>query len=146
MKIVVQRSGHSSVTVAEEIVSKIQSGLVLLVCMEKGDERKTLEKAAEKILNLRVFECPEKERMDKSLLDTQKEVLCISQFTLSWNGKKGNRPSFDNSMPPDQAEKFFNEFVDILARKVPVYKGVFGADMQVQIENQGPVTFHLEFS
>ncbi|OUR99828.1 D-tyrosyl-tRNA(Tyr) deacylase [Halobacteriovorax marinus] len=144
MKIVVQRSLKSSVSVNEEIVSSIEKGLVLLVCMEKGDLDSVLTKACEKILNLRIFP-DESDRMNLNILQYAGEILCISQFTLSWSGKKGNRPSFDNSMEPERANQLFEKFCDLLALKVGVQKGVFGQKMSVSIINDGPVTFHLEF-
>jgi len=144
MKIVVQRSLNSSVSVKENIISSIDKGLVLLVCMEKGDDLSSINKAAEKILNLRIFS-DELDRMNLNILQHQGEILCISQFTLSWSGKKGNRPSFDNSMAPKEANQFFEQFCDKLAEKVSVKKGAFGEKMSVNILNDGPVTFHLEF-
>lgn len=145
MKIVIQRSGASSVSVAGELISKIEKGMVLLVCMENGDNERAIQSAAEKILKLRIFK-DENDRMNLNILQNQGEILAISQFTLSWDGKKGNRPGFENSMAPDQAEKFFQSFCSLLRDGgVPVSQGKFGADMLVNIENQGPVTFHLSF-
>lgn len=144
MKVVVQRSGVSSVRVNGSIVGEIDHGIVLLVCCEKGDTESTISKACEKILKLRIFE-DENGRMNKDILAADGKILAISQFTLSWDGQKGNRPSFDNSMPPTEAQILFDKLCDILSKEVPVQKGEFGARMEVQITNQGPVTFSLSF-
>ncbi|MDH5580509.1 MAG: D-aminoacyl-tRNA deacylase [Bdellovibrionales bacterium] len=145
MKVVIQRSLESAVLVEDEIISRIDKGLVLLVCLEKGDDDKTIEKAASKILNLRCFEDKVSQKMNVNIIDSGGAILAISQFTLSWNGQKGNRPGFDNSMPPDQAHVFFEKFCNILSQKVEIQTGKFGAHMKVQIINDGPVTFHLVF-
>lgn len=144
MKIVLQRSGQSQVTVNESAVGSIKFGMVLLVCMEKGDSQTTIEEAAKKILALRIFE-DDQGKMNLSILDVKGEVLAISQFTLSWDGKKGNRPSFDRSMPPSEAKEMFDRFCQILQQQVKIEKGEFGAAMHVQISNLGPVTFSLSF-
>ena len=138
MRVVVQRSKKSQVSVGDQVVGSIGSGLVLLVCMEKGDEVEQLEKAAKKILALRIFE-------EKNILDAGGEILLISQFTLAWKGDKGNRPGFGNAMKPDDARELFATFSDMLSEKVTVATGQFGASMQVNILNDGPVTFFLEF-
>jgi D-aminoacyl-tRNA deacylase len=145
MKIVVQRALNSFVTVDQEIVGEIDSGLVLFVCFEKKDEKSVLQKACDKVLNLRIFENEETGRMDKSIVDCQGQVLSISQFTLSWDGRKGNRPSFDNSMPPQDAQILFRLFNDLMRSRVSVQTGRFGEKMAVSIVNDGPVTFHLHF-
>lgn len=148
MKVVIQRSGHSKVLVNQEVVGEIRSGLVLLICFEKKDltknKKELLEKAKQKILALRIFEDSEG-KMNKSIVDIGGEVLAISQFTLSWDGQKGNRPSFDESMPPDSAKVYFDEFVQMIRESRIVQTGVFGASMDVQIQNLGPVTFSLDF-
>lgn len=144
MKIVIQRVLESSVSVSGEVVSQIGRGLSLLVCLEKDDQIQTLEKAAKKVLALRVFS-DDQGRMNENILQVKGEILAVSQFTLSWNGQKGNRPSFDNSMAPQKAEEYFNQFCQILEKEVPVKRGVFGESMQVHIVNDGPVTFSLNF-
>ncbi len=143
MRVVVQRSKKSQVTVDEKVVGSINSGLVLLVCMEKGDGIKQLEQAAKKILALRTFE--ENGKLNKNILDAGGEILLISQFTLAWKGDKGNRPGFDKAMKPDDAREFYDRFCDMLREKVTVATGQFGASMQVNILNDGPVTYFLEF-
>lgn len=144
MKIVVQRCLKSSVIVDGELVSNIDRGMNLLVCLEKGDCEKQVIAAAEKILNLRIF-ADENNRMNKNISQIAGKILAVSQFTLSWDGRKGNRPSFDLSMPPQEAQSLFLKFVEILEEKVEVKTGVFGADMKVLIDNDGPVTFSLSF-
>jgi len=144
MRIVVQRSGKSKVDVNQNSVGSINSGLVLLVCIEKNDNVDTIKKAAKKILSIRIFE-DENQKMNKSILDVNGQILAISQFTLSWRGQKGNRPSFDQSMTPDIAQELFNEFVNELTQSVPVKTGQFGASMDVHIQNLGPVTFCFDF-
>jgi D-tyrosyl-tRNA(Tyr) deacylase len=144
MKVVVQRSLQSSVKVNSKVISSIEKGLVLLVCLESGDNESTVKKSIQKILALRIFS-DENGRMNKNIVDVKGEVLAISQFTLSWNGKKGNRPSFDGSMKPEFAEKMFDNFCDEMSQNVDIYKGAFGESMEVSIVNDGPVTFHLEF-
>jgi len=145
MKIVIQRSANSSVEVDGKIKASISKGLLLLVCLEKGDTEETLAEASEKISKLRIFE-DDKGKMNLNLLDAGGEVLSISQFTLSWDGKKGHRPSFDASMEPRQARlmyEIFNKKLRELGLKVET--GVFGADMKVSSVNDGPVTFYLSF-
>lgn len=145
MKVVIQRVNKSSVTVKGKLVSSISKGLNLLVCIEKDDEKKNIEAAANKIIQLRIFESQENSRMDLSIKDVQGEILAISQFTLSWNGRKGNRPSFDKSKSPEEAKQLFNYFCEQLSHHVTTKKGAFGEYMNIQIENDGPVTFSLDF-
>ena len=145
MKIVVQRSLKSKVSVSGEVIGEIDKGMVLLVCCEKGDTIDSIKKAATKIGNLRIFQDPESGKMNKDIKEIEGEFLAISQFTLSWNGQKGNRPSFDNSMEPIQAEELFNEFCNLLSSTAAVKTGAFGEMMKVSIENDGPVTFSLAF-
>lgn len=144
MKIVVQRVSSSKVSVNDEVVAQIDRGLNLLVCIEHKDNQETLERAAKKILALRIFS-DENGRMNKSVIDTGGSILAVSQFTLSWNGKKGNRPSFDESAKPEIANKLFNRFVELLRKEVTVEVGRFGQSMAVVINNDGPVTFHIDF-
>lgn len=144
MKVLLQRSGSSSVNVSGKVISQINHGLVIFVCMEKGDTESQIGKAVEKVSKLRIFE-DEQGKMNRSIVDMEGEALCVSQFTLSWDGKKGNRPSFDKSMPPEDALKFFDIFCEQLSQHVTVKKGSFGDTMNVHIQNRGPVTFFLDF-
>ena len=144
MKIVVQRSLESSVKVDSKVIGSIQSGLVLFVCLESKDLDQSIINGIQKILALRIFS-DEDGRMNKSIIDVKGEILAISQFTLSWDGRKGNRPSFDGSMKPEVAKEMFERFCEELSKFVEVSKGAFGESMEVSIINDGPVTFHLEF-
>ena len=116
MKIVVQRALESKVLVSGQVVGEIDHGLVLLICFEKDDDKDCIEKSVNKILNLRIFE-DENAKMNKSIIETGGKLLCVSQFTLSWNGKKGNRPSFDNSMKPTEANDLFMDLCEKFKEK-----------------------------
>lgn len=144
MKIVIQRVSNASVKVDGVIVSSINKGMLILVCMEKGDDIDH-NKVAQKLMNLRIFQDEATGKMNQNISQVQGEILCVSQFTLSWDGKKGNRPSFDNSMEPELAEKEFNLFCDILEKYGQIKRGVFGASMEISLVNDGPVTFSLAF-
>ncbi|MBT7609197.1 MAG: D-tyrosyl-tRNA(Tyr) deacylase [Bacteriovoracaceae bacterium] len=146
MRVVIQRSLHSFVCVNSEIVGSIDKGLTLLVCMEKNDTQRIIEQAAFKILKLRIFPDLSTGRMDNTIKQAEGKILAVSQFTLSWRGQKGNRPSFDESMVPELAESLFNRFCDLLKLEAEVETGQFGTDMKVTIENDGPVTFMLDFN
>ena len=145
MRIVIQRSKKSKVSVAGEVVGEISKGLVLLVCMEDGDTDEVLEKAVQKVIKLRCFENPETGKMSRSLEQVEGEILAISQFTLSWKGKGGNRPGFDLAMKPELANKMFERFCGRLREYFKVETGRFGESMKVEITNDGPVTFCLDF-
>lgn len=152
MRIVVQRVIESSVTVDKSIISRIGHGMNLLVCIENHDNEALLKKAAKKIKNLRIFSEAGSDKLNLNIMQTGGEVLAISQFTLSWRGTKGNRPSFDNSKEPNEARFLFDEFIKLLKNPqdesentLNVFVGEFGADMKVAIKNDGPVTFVLDF-
>ena len=142
MRVVIQRSLHSYVEVDSKIVGEIPFGLVLLVGFRK-DERVSLEKVVDKILHLRIFS-DENGKLNRSILDVQGSILCISEFTLYGDIQHGNRPSFTSSMPYLEASLLYDEFVALLKDKVHVETGIFGADMKVSIINDGPVTLVLE--
>ena len=144
MRIVIQRTKNAQVQVNKSVKGQSHYGATLLVCMEKEDSPSTLEKAAKKILNARIFE-DESGKMNLNISQVNGSILAISQFTLSWRGDKGNRPSFDRSMPPKEAELLFNKFCSLLSQKVKVETGEFGASMEVSLTNIGPVTFIFEF-
>lgn len=143
MKVVVQRSKYSSVTVDGKIVGQIDNGLVLLVGITKEDTLEDLEYMAKKVLNLRIFD-DNNGVMNKSILDNGGSILSISQFTLCANTKKGNRPSYIDAMEPVMAKKYYLKFNEMLRESVVVAEGIFQADMLVNINNDGPITIILE--
>lgn len=133
------------VEIENQVVGEIQDGLLLYVCLENGDTSAALDEASEKIAKLRVFE-DDKGKMNLNVKQAGGKILSISQFTLSWDGRKGNRPSFDQSMHPKEARLMYGIFNQKLADKgLEVETGKFGADMKVLSLNDGPVTFHLSF-
>lgn len=143
MKVIVQRSKESSVSVNNKLINKIDSGLVLLVGFTEGDGESKLVTMAKKIVNLRIFD-DENGVMNKSILDVGGEILSISQFTLYADTKKGNRPSYINALSGDKAVLLYDKFNEELNKYINTYPGVFGADMKVVITNSGPVTIMLE--
>ena len=143
MRILVQRSGKSSVKVDGKTVGKIDQGLVLLVGFTEGDSLDTIQTLAKKIVHLRIFP-DENDVMNKSILDYGGSILSISQFTLYGDTSKGNRPSYIKAMKGDDAIKLYEAFNDELKKYVAVETGVFGADMDVCIENIGPTTILME--
>lgn len=143
MKVVVQRCKNSSVEVDGKLISKIDKGLMVLVGFTHDDTKKDMEYLVNKVVNLRVFE-DENGVMNKSIIDEDGEILCVSQFTLYGDASKGNRPSYINAMRPEEATKMYDEYCEMLNEKVPTKKGVFGADMKVSLINDGPVTIIIE--
>lgn len=144
MKVLIQRVKHSRVKVEETTVGEIQQGLLLLIGIEKQDSTQTLEKMANKVLNYRVFS-DEQGKMNLSVKAINGGILAVSQFTLAAETRKGLRPGFSSAAPQNQAEEQYLEFVDILRRThQDVAVGQFAADMQVELINDGPVTFLLE--
>ncbi len=145
MKAVVQRVSQASVEVDGSIVGSCKKGYMLLLGVKDDDTERDLETLVKKVVNLRVFE-DEEGRMNRSLLDVDGEVLCISQFTLCADTKKGNRPSFIAAMQPDRASDYYDRFCEGLlnAGVRSVEKGIFGADMRVSLVNDGPVTIILD--
>lgn len=143
MKLVVMRSKNSSVSVENEIIGKIEHGLMILVGISVDDTLEEVQKLASKVLNLRIFD-DEAGVMNKSILDVGGSILSISQFTLLADTKKGNRPSYIKAMKGEQAIVLYNEFNRILSEHVSVETGKFGADMQVSILNDGPITIIMD--
>ncbi|WP_232695552.1 D-aminoacyl-tRNA deacylase [Brevibacillus daliensis] len=144
MRVVVQRSKQSKVTVAGEIVGKIEHGLVLLVGITHEDTEKDLAFVADKVANLRIFE-DDQEKMNHSVLDTGGAILSISQFTLYGDCRKGRRPSFIQAARPEVAKPLYDRFNELLREKgLQVETGRFGAMMDVEIFNDGPVTLIVE--
>lgn len=144
MKLVVQRVKRGSVSIDGETVGKIARGLVVLAGMEKGDGPEDLQYLRAKLIGLRIFS-DSAGKMNLSIQDAGGEILLISQFTLLGDCRKGNRPSFDKAMPPAEAESLYNEFKNMLQKqRIKVEEGRFGAMMEVEIINDGPVTLIME--
>ena len=145
MRAVIQRVKNSDVKIDGNVVGKCGAGYMILFCAVDGDTQADIELLAKKTANLRVFE-DENGKMNKSILDVDGEILCISQFTLAADTKKGNRPSFINAMEPVTAEKYYKLYCDALEENgvKSVQMGEFGADMQVSLINDGPVTIILD--
>lgn len=146
MRVVIQRVTSLQVKVNDKIIGKIGKGLNLLVGIATTDTDTELDWMARKCLDLRLFPAEnESARWEKSIQDIQGEILVISQFTLYGDCRKGRRPSFSDSAPPEQAEKLYYQFVEKLKTSgLKIETGQFGAMMQVSIENDGPVTLILE--
>lgn len=143
MRVVLQRSKASKVTIDGKVNGKIDKGYVVLVGFTDGDNIEIVDKMIKKIVNLRVFE-DENEKMNLSIQDIGGSILSISQFTLYADAKKGNRPSFINAMNPEEASKLYDIFNQKLSEILHVETGIFGADMKVEIYNDGPVTIILD--
>ena len=144
MKTIIQRVNHSSVSVDGKVVGQINTGLCVLVGAEPEDTQKDVDWMANKLVNLRIFE-DENGKMNQSLLDINGGILLVSQFTLLADCSAGRRPSFIGAGKPDKAKEVFDALVDkVSSLNVSVQTGIFGADMTVQIENNGPATFILE--
>ena len=145
MKALVQRVTEGSVSVDGQVIGAIGKGLVILFGAGRGDTEKDVIYLAEKCANLRIFE-DEDGKMNRSLLDIGGEALVISQFTLYGDCRKGRRPGFSDAADPAEAERFYEQFLALIAQAgvKNVQHGKFGADMQVKIFNDGPVTFMLE--
>lgn len=145
MKSVLQRVTQASVTVDGQIVGQIGRGLMVLFGVEKADDESKLDYQVKKLLNLRIF-ADENDKMNLSVQGIRGELLIVSQFTLAGDCKKGNRPGFDNAMPPADAQRMYERFVERLRSEsgLKVETGSFGAMMQVALINDGPVTFILE--
>ncbi len=145
MKVVIQRLQQASVSVEEEIKASIGNGLLLLVCFEQGDDDTVINKSVDKISKLRIFDDPQG-KMNLDIQAVNGEILSVSQFTLSWNGSGGHRPSFEQSMPPQEARlkyAIFNR--ELRQRGMIVKEGQFGSFMKVSLINDGLVTFTLNF-
>ncbi|MGM0533417.1 MAG: D-aminoacyl-tRNA deacylase [Campylobacterota bacterium] len=143
MKAVIQRVSSSSVRVDEKIVGSIGPGLNILLGVQKGDKKAAADKLVKKIPNLRIF-ADERGKMNRSLIDRGGEALVISQFTLAASVKKGRRPGFDASADAHTAKELYEYFVKELSKVVKVQTGEFGAMMEVDIVNDGPVTFVID--
>ena len=144
MRVVLQRVAHASVTVDEKVIGKIQRGFLLLVGVTHDDAMEDMEYLVRKIVQMRIFE-DEEGKLNRSIQDIGGEILSVSQFTLYAETKKGNRPSFSKAAPGDVALEMFEQFNGLLRETgVPVETGQFGADMKVELLNDGPVTILLD--
>ena len=143
MRVLVQRSLNSSVSVDGKVIGSIDRGLVLLVGFTEGDNSEKIDYLVKRVLNLRIFD-DDAGVMNKSILDVGGSILSISQFTLYADTKKGNRPSYINALGGEKAALLYDEFNKKLSDFIHVETGKFGADMRVNILNDGPVTILLE--
>ena len=145
MKVVIQRVSDARVKVNDKIISEIKLGFLVLLGVEKSDSQTDINWLVSKISNLRVFSDDEL-KMNLSIKDVKGEIIVVSQFTLHAKTKKGNRPSYTKAASPEQAEQLYEEFISLLKNEseVNVQSGVFGANMQVDIVNEGPVTIIMD--
>ena len=144
MRILIQRVKTSKVVVEGRDVSQIGDGLLLFVGVGRDDNENDVEYLAKKVINLRIFE-DEKGKMNLNIQQVNGKILSVSQFTLYANTRKGNRPGFDQSADPAMAEEYWMKFNDLLrGNGIEVQEGVFGAHMEVELLNDGPVTIWLD--
>ena len=143
MKLVIQRVKRASVSIDGQVYSQIQDGLLLLVGVGPEDDQKDLEYAVRKVPQMRIFS-DEEGKMNLSVKDIQGEILSVSQFTLFAQTKKGKRPAFIGAANPEMASQLYNDFNDLLEKEVPVKRGIFAADMVIELINDGPVTIILD--
>lgn len=143
MRAVVQRVSHAQVKVDGKVVGKIEKGYLVLLGVKEGDTKKEADFLANKVVNLRVFE-DENDKMNLSIKDVGGEMLIVSQFTLYGDASHGNRPSFTEAARPEEANSLYEYFCDKVGQEVHVEKGVFQAEMKVELLNDGPVTILLE--
>nr|WP_308742886.1 D-aminoacyl-tRNA deacylase [uncultured Anaerocolumna sp.] len=144
MKFVIQRVTQASVTVDDKIVGKINKGFLVLIGIGQEDTKEEADKLIKKMIQLRIFE-DEKGKTNLSLKDVNGGLLLVSQFTLYADCKKGNRPSFINAAKPELAEELYEYIIEECKKLIPVVeKGIFGANMNVELSNDGPFTIILE--
>jgi len=139
----VQRVRHARVDVDDKTIGEIGAGIVLLLGVQKHDDEVTLQRLLQKLLNYRIF-ADDQGRMNLSLLDVQGQLLVVSQFTLAADTQKGTRPGFSRAAAPEHARELYELFCQKAGEQVMVQTGEFCADMQVSLQNDGPVTFWLE--
>ena len=140
---VLQRVSRASVTVDKDMCGSIENGLLILLGVKNGDTEKDAALLADKISKLRIFS-DENGKMNLSVRDVEGKVLVISNFTLLANYKKGNRPDYMNGAKPDEANRLYEYFCDYISALVPTERGIFGADMKVELLNDGPVTIVMD--
>jgi len=140
MKAVIQRVIEANVKVDGKLINEIKKGLVVLIGFEKEDNNEKLSKMIKKIINMRLFE----DKFSKSVLDINGEILLIPNFTIPAITKKGTRPNFQNSMSPNEAKEMYEKMLKKMNNILPTKAGIFGADMKVNLINDGPVTIILE--
>ena len=140
MKAVIQRVIEANVKVDGKLINEIKKGLVVLIGFEKEDNDEKLSKMIKKIINMRIFE----DKFSKSVLDINGEILLIPNFTIPAITKKGTRPNFQNSMSPNEAKEMYEKMLKKMNNILPTKAGIFGADMKVNLINDGPVTIILE--
>ena len=145
MKVVIQRETRASVTIGQQLFSSIGKGILVLVGIQSDDTDEDINWLASKIVNLRIFD-DENGIMNKSILDSDGEILAVSQFTLMARTKKGNRPSYIDAAPPAISIPLYEKFIGTLSQEVhkEVQTGQFGADMKVELINDGPVTIIID--
>jgi D-aminoacyl-tRNA deacylase len=144
MRAVVQRVQSSRVEVDGNLVGEIGIGLLVFLGVGQGDDETAVRYLSEKIPQLRIFS-DEAGKMNRSVCDVSGEILIVSQFTLYGDCRKGRRPSFTDAAPPEEADRLYRLFCQLVSHQVPVKTGVFQADMQVHLVNDGPVTLILEY-
>lgn len=144
MRIVVQRCKRAKVSVEDKVVGAISHGLMLLVGFTEGDNSTNIDYLVDKVINLRIFD-DENGIMNLSVKDVNGAILSVSQFTLYADSKKGNRPSYINALGGEKAIKLYEKFnTKLKTTGIPIEEGIFGADMEVSLINDGPVTIILE--
>lgn len=145
MRIIIQRVKSASVKIEEQLINEISQGFLLLVGIEDADSEFDLDYAVRKVSQMRIFNDAE-DKMNLSIQEISGEILSISQFTLFADTRKGNRPGFSAAGQPEFASRMYDKFNEKLSERVPVKAGVFGADMQIELINDGPVTIILDTS
>lgn len=144
MRAVIQRVKHASVTVDNEVIGAIKNGILILLGVSETDDDKDLDYIFDKTINLRIFE-DENQKMNKSLIDVEGSILVISQFTLQGDARKGRRPSFIDAARPEKAKPMYEQFIQRCKdNNINTQTGEFGADMSVELCNDGPVTILLD--
>lgn len=145
MKVVIQRVTRASVTIEQQLFSAIKKGMLILIGIQADDTDEDISWLTSKIVNLRIFD-DENGIMNKSILESEGEILAVSQFTLMARTKKGNRPSYIDAAPPAISIPLYEKFVSVLGQELhkPVQTGQFGAEMKVELVNDGPVTIIID--